>query len=264
MNFLRRRLSDSSFMSNLPNGYMTDLQRPDPPAPVPPTASSPSQQGAAPATVAPAQSPTKAPASSQAPASSPAAQERRPNQLAQQPQQAQSSSTGGSSGFFSSFSSITNVVKQTAASAAGFVEQSAPSPSLSKKFKILLIIDEPQHEWWVFRCSDFNDWLSFVQLTGWKLMQSVVVITGTVFPSFWDALQIWPEKCLVYGQPEGTWFPVYLKNILPKADLHMQLQLTLILHEMDPYIFRSDAVFCLCSRFYMELYSPLSLMLLPK
>uniref|UniRef100_A0A673A3R2 Synapsin-1 n=1 Tax=Sphaeramia orbicularis TaxID=375764 RepID=A0A673A3R2_9TELE len=89
MNFLRRRLSDSSFMSNLPNGYMTDLQRPDPPAPPPPTASSPSQQGAA-------------------PASAPA---------------------------------------PTAASAAGFVEQSAPSPSLSKKFKILLIIDEPQHEW---------------------------------------------------------------------------------------------------------------------
>ncbi|KAE8298394.1 Synapsin-2 Synapsin II [Larimichthys crocea] len=150
MNFLRRRLSDSSFMSNLPNGYMTDLQRPDPPAPVPPTASSPSQQGAATAP-APAQSPTTAPAPSQAPASSPAAQERRLSQLAQQPQQAQSStsssSSGGSSGFFSSFSSITNVVKQTAASAAGFVEQSAPSPSLSKKFKILLIIDEPQHEW---------------------------------------------------------------------------------------------------------------------
>uniref|UniRef100_A0A8P4KSZ4 Synapsin-1 n=1 Tax=Dicentrarchus labrax TaxID=13489 RepID=A0A8P4KSZ4_DICLA len=125
MNFLRRRLSDSSFMSNLPNGYMTDLQRPDPP------------QGAAPA-MAPAP----------APASSPAAQERRMSQQAQQPQQAQSSSSsGGSSGFFSSFSSITNAVKQTAASAAGFVEQSAPSPSLSKKFKILLIIDEPQHEW---------------------------------------------------------------------------------------------------------------------
>ncbi|XP_030584570.1 synapsin-2b [Archocentrus centrarchus] len=143
MNFLRRRLSDSSFMSNLPNGYMTDLQRPDPPAPPPPTASSPPQQGAAPG---PALSPTKAPGPTQVPASSPVAQERRPTQLAQQPQQAQSSSSG-SSGFFSSFSSITNVVKQTAASAAGFVEQSAPSPSLSKKFKILLVIDEPQHEW---------------------------------------------------------------------------------------------------------------------
>ncbi|KAM4881856.1 synapsin-3 isoform 1-T2 [Thomomys bottae] len=29
MNFLRRRLSDSSFVANLPNGYMTDLQRPE-------------------------------------------------------------------------------------------------------------------------------------------------------------------------------------------------------------------------------------------
>uniref|UniRef100_A0A8C5V073 Synapsin III n=1 Tax=Microcebus murinus TaxID=30608 RepID=A0A8C5V073_MICMU len=29
MNFLRRRLSDSSFVTNLPNGYMSDLQRPD-------------------------------------------------------------------------------------------------------------------------------------------------------------------------------------------------------------------------------------------
>uniref|UniRef100_A0A668AGZ4 Synapsin-1 n=1 Tax=Myripristis murdjan TaxID=586833 RepID=A0A668AGZ4_9TELE len=123
MNFLRRRLSDSSFISNLPNGYMTDLQRPDPPAPPPPTASSPSQQGASTAMAASTdQSPSKAPAQS-------------------------SSSSSGSSGFFSSFSSITNVVKQTAASAAGFVEQSAPSPSLSKKFKILLVIDEPQHEW---------------------------------------------------------------------------------------------------------------------
>ncbi|XP_054639720.1 synapsin-2b isoform X1 [Dunckerocampus dactyliophorus] len=142
MNFLRRRLSDSSFMSNLPNGYMTDLQRPDPPAPPPPTASSPSQQGP------PTSSPTKAPVPSQVPASSPAPQERRPSQQAQQPPQAQSSSSsGGTSGFFSSFSSITNAVKQTAASAAGFVEQSAPSPSLSKKFKTLLVIDEPQHEW---------------------------------------------------------------------------------------------------------------------
>ncbi|XP_054473708.1 LOW QUALITY PROTEIN: synapsin-2b [Anoplopoma fimbria] len=152
MNFLRRRLSDSSFMSNLPNGYMSDLQRSDPPAPPPPPPPPlPSKvpPGVAPA---PALSPTKAPAPSQAPASSPAAQERRASQTPQQPQQAQSSSSssGGSSGFFSSFSSIssiTNVVKQTAATAAGFVEQSAPSPSLSKKFKILLVIDEPQHEW---------------------------------------------------------------------------------------------------------------------
>ncbi|XP_036386409.1 synapsin-2b [Megalops cyprinoides] len=108
MNFLRRRLSDSSFIANLPNGYMTDLQRPDPPPPPPPAA---------------------VPAPAPAPSTSPAPERR--------PQPAQSTGTGF-------FSSITNVVKQTAAS-AGLVEQTpAPAP---KKFKILLIIDEPQQDW---------------------------------------------------------------------------------------------------------------------
>ncbi|XP_030633721.1 synapsin-2b isoform X2 [Chanos chanos] len=116
MNFLRRRLSDSSFIANLPNGYMTDLQRPDPPPPPPPTAATAGPQG-------PASGPAKSPSASPAP-------ERRP-------QPAQSSGTGF-------FSSITNVVKQTAAS-AGLVEQT-PVP-VQKKFKILLVIDEPQHEW---------------------------------------------------------------------------------------------------------------------
>uniref|UniRef100_A0A9J7XWJ3 Synapsin IIa n=1 Tax=Cyprinus carpio carpio TaxID=630221 RepID=A0A9J7XWJ3_CYPCA len=36
MNYLRRRLSDSTFISNLPNGYMSDLQKPDPSQPPPP------------------------------------------------------------------------------------------------------------------------------------------------------------------------------------------------------------------------------------
>ncbi|XP_029974435.1 synapsin-2a [Salarias fasciatus] len=115
MNYLRRRLSDSTFISNLPNGYMTDLQRPEP------------AQPPAPASTAPAKSPTAAPVA--APATSPAP-ERKP-QLSQ--------STGA--GFFSS---ITNVVKQTAAS-AGLVEQT--QVTTSKKFKILLVIDEPQQEW---------------------------------------------------------------------------------------------------------------------
>ncbi|XP_048029260.1 synapsin-2b [Megalobrama amblycephala] len=121
MNFLRRRLSDSSFIANLPNGYMSDLQRPDPPPPPPPTAGTKAPAGPTPAPSAPpaAKSPTASPAP-----------ERRP-----QPVQ----STG--SGFFSS---ITNVVKQTAAS-AGLVEQSPAA--VSRKFKILLVIDEPQHEW---------------------------------------------------------------------------------------------------------------------
>ncbi|XP_022594764.1 synapsin-2-like isoform X2 [Seriola dumerili] len=115
MNYLRRRLSDSTFISNLPNGYMTDLQRPDPAQPPPPAT-----------TTTPAKSPTAGPTP---PATSPAPE--RKSQPAQ--------STGA--GFFSS---ITNVVKQTAAS-AGLVEQT--QVTTPKKFKILLVIDEPQQEW---------------------------------------------------------------------------------------------------------------------
>ncbi|KAM5280619.1 synapsin-2 [Ctenodactylus gundi] len=48
MNFLRRRLSDSSFIANLPNGYMTDLQRPEPQQP-PPAPSPPAPPAASPA-----------------------------------------------------------------------------------------------------------------------------------------------------------------------------------------------------------------------
>lgn len=114
MNYLRRRLSDSTFISNLPNGYMTDLQRPEQTQPPPPVSA------------APAKSPTAGPT----PPSTSPAPERKP-----QPAQ----SAGG--GFFSS---ITNVVKQTAAS-AGLVEQN--QVTTPKKFKILLIIDEPQQEW---------------------------------------------------------------------------------------------------------------------
>uniref|UniRef100_A0A3P8X6K2 Synapsin IIa n=1 Tax=Cynoglossus semilaevis TaxID=244447 RepID=A0A3P8X6K2_CYNSE len=113
MNYLRRRLSDSTFISNLPNGYMTDLQRPDP-------------AQASPTAPTPAKSPTTGPA---APAPS-LAPERKPQ-----------SSQSSSAGFFSS---ITNVVKQTAAS-AGLVEQT--QVTTPKKFKILLVIDEPQQEW---------------------------------------------------------------------------------------------------------------------
>lgn len=109
MNYLRRRLSDSTFISNLPNGYMSDLQKPDPPQPPPP-----------------------GPASAPEPAEVSPAQEKKPIQ-------AQQLGTGF-------FSSITNVVKQTAAS-AGLVEQTAV-PGSSKRHKILLVIDEPQQGWY--------------------------------------------------------------------------------------------------------------------
>ncbi|XP_023844346.1 uncharacterized protein [Salvelinus sp. IW2-2015] len=132
MNFLRRRLSDSSFIANLPNGYMTDLQRSDPPPPPPSTAT----PGVT------ATSPGQVPAP--APNADPPAPECGP-----QPAPAPAPSSG--SGFFSSLtslSSITNVVKQTAVS-AGLVDQNpAPGPGpVSMRFKILLVIDEQQIVW---------------------------------------------------------------------------------------------------------------------
>ncbi|CAL1606794.1 unnamed protein product [Knipowitschia caucasica] len=115
MNYLRRRLSDSTFISNLPNGYISDLQRPDPTQPPPPAQAPSAKSPTAPGPTPPATSPV-------------------PEKKAQPAQ-----STGASF-----FSSITNVVKQTAAS-AGLVEQT--QVTTSKKFKILLVIDEPSQEW---------------------------------------------------------------------------------------------------------------------
>ncbi|KAM9391918.1 synapsin-1 [Pholidichthys leucotaenia] len=111
MNYLRRRLSDSNFMSNLPNGYMTDLQRPDPPE--------------------------------QSPAVSPGPSERRPS-TSQQQQQQQQQSGGGGSGFFSSLS---HAVKQTTAAAAATLSEAADRAGVSSSAKILLVIDDQQTDW---------------------------------------------------------------------------------------------------------------------
>ncbi|KAM7391614.1 hypothetical protein PAMP_022293 [Pampus punctatissimus] len=111
MNYLRRRLSDSNFMSNLPNGYMTDLQRPDPPQ--------------------------------QSPAVSPGPSERRQS-TSQQQQQPQQQTGGGGSGFFSS---ISNAVKQTTAAAAATLSEAADRAGVSSSAKILLVIDDQQTDW---------------------------------------------------------------------------------------------------------------------
>ncbi|XP_029467663.1 synapsin-1 [Rhinatrema bivittatum] len=124
MNYLRRRLSDSNFMANLPNGYMTDLQRPDPPAPPPPNSGgsglsvSGSSGSVSPCAVDP-------PPPSQRPAPAPAP------------------SSGGGGGFFSSLS---NAVKQTT---AAFSEQVAATTGVatSGRSKTLLVIDEPHTDW---------------------------------------------------------------------------------------------------------------------
>ncbi|XP_029785362.1 synapsin-1 isoform X1 [Suricata suricatta] len=126
MNYLRRRLSDSNFMANLPNGYMTDLQRPQPPPP-PPAAPSPG------ATPGPAIA-TAERASVSAPVASPAAP------------------SPGSSGGGGFFSSLSNAVKQTtAAAAATFSEQvgggSGGAGRGGAAARVLLVIDEPHTDW---------------------------------------------------------------------------------------------------------------------
>nr|KAF6360745.1 synapsin I [Myotis myotis] len=126
MNYLRRRLSDSNFMANLPNGYMTDLQRPQPPPP-PPAAPSPA------ATPGPATATTER-TSSAAPVASPAAP------------------SPGSSGGGGFFSSLSNAVKQTtAAAAATFSEQvgggSGGAGRGGAAARVLLVIDEPHTDW---------------------------------------------------------------------------------------------------------------------
>ncbi|XP_012890990.1 PREDICTED: synapsin-1 [Dipodomys ordii] len=126
MNYLRRRLSDSNFMANLPNGYMTDLQRPQPPPP-PPSAASP---GATPGSTAA----TAERASTAAPVASPAAP------------------SPGSSGGGGFFSSLSNAVKQTtAAAAATFSEQvgggSGGAGRGGAAARVLLVIDEPHTDW---------------------------------------------------------------------------------------------------------------------
>uniref|UniRef100_A0A8D0E2I2 Synapsin-2 n=1 Tax=Salvator merianae TaxID=96440 RepID=A0A8D0E2I2_SALMN len=122
MNFLRRRLSDSSFIANLPNGYMTDLQRPEPqqPPPPPPSSGSPASERKQPVPVA---SPTQQP------------------QPQPQPQPPPQQSVGSSF-----FSSLSNAVKQTAAS-AGLVDAGSASSAAAKKFKLLLVIDGPHTDW---------------------------------------------------------------------------------------------------------------------
>ncbi|XP_037633092.1 synapsin-1 isoform X2 [Sebastes umbrosus] len=125
MNYLRRRLSDSNFMSNLPNGYMTDLQRPDAPQ-------QPQQQP---------QSPAVSPGPTERRQS--ASQPQQPPQ--QQPQQPQQQSGGGGGSSF--FSSISNAVKQTTAAAAATLSEAADRAGVSSSAKVLLVIDDQQTDW---------------------------------------------------------------------------------------------------------------------
>lgn len=94
-------------MSNLPNGYMTDLQRPD----------------------APQQDPAVV---------SPGPPERRMSTSQH------SEGTGSGAGFLSSF---TKAVKQTTAAVAEKVNEVADKAGVASGAKILLVIDDQQADW---------------------------------------------------------------------------------------------------------------------
>ncbi|XP_070709868.1 synapsin-3 [Pempheris klunzingeri] len=138
MNYLRRRLSDSSFVANLPNGYMMDLQRPTPPG-------SSTSSPASPATER--RQPPSIPSQTQGPASAPA------------PGPA-TGSTAGSGSFLSSFSSVVksaqmaqNVAAAAHAKAAATAAEGAstgssqPPKPVIRKPKILLVIDDQHTDW---------------------------------------------------------------------------------------------------------------------
>ncbi|XP_022527268.2 synapsin-3 [Astyanax mexicanus] len=144
MNYLRRRLSDSSFVANLPNGYMMDFQRPSGP-----------------------------PSSTSSPAS-PATERRQPPsqpaQLAQVAKAAQAAQAAqpqappaGAGSFLSSFSSVVKTAQiasavqaKAAAAAAAHGESAAAAPTATpaapakpavRKPKVLLVIDDAHTDW---------------------------------------------------------------------------------------------------------------------
>ncbi|XP_061570578.1 synapsin-3-like [Cololabis saira] len=133
MNYLRRRLSDSSFVANLPNGYMMDMQRPAPPGSSTSSPASPATERRQPPSI-PIQTPAPAPGPG---------------------------SAAGAGSFLSSFSSVVksaqmaqNVAaaahaKSAAAAAAEGVPAGGGQPAkpVVRKPKILLVIDDQHTDW---------------------------------------------------------------------------------------------------------------------
>ncbi|XP_051544418.1 synapsin-3-like [Myxocyprinus asiaticus] len=130
MNYLRRRLSDSSFVANLPNGYMMDLQR--------------------------SSSSTSSPASPATERRQLPAQQNQPAQLPQQNQQAPPRTATSGGGFLSSFSSVVKTAQIASAvqakasahaEAAAAAASAAPAKPAVHKPKVLLVIDDPHTDW---------------------------------------------------------------------------------------------------------------------
>ncbi|KAL7857940.1 hypothetical protein AOLI_G00180420 [Acnodon oligacanthus] len=126
MNYLRRRLSDSSFVANLPNGYMMDFQRPS---------------GSSSSTSSPA---------------SPATERRQQPAQPAQPQ----APPAASGSFLSSFSSVVKTAQiasavqakaaahgEAASAVAPTASPAAPAKPAVRKPKVLLVIDDAHTDW---------------------------------------------------------------------------------------------------------------------
>ncbi|XP_008399694.1 synapsin-3 [Poecilia reticulata] len=145
MNYLRRRLSDSSFVANLPNGYMMDLQRPAPPGSSISSPASPATERRQPPSL-----PSQTPGSGSALSSGSA--------LGSGPNPA---SAAGSGSFLSSFSSVVksaqmaqNVAAAAHAKSAGTAATEVasagggqPAKPAVRKPKILLVVDDQHTDW---------------------------------------------------------------------------------------------------------------------
>lgn len=140
MNYLRRRLSDSSFVANLPNGYMMDLQRPTPPGSSTSSPASPATERRQPPSI-PSQTQGSGPASGSTTGST-------------------AGSTAGTGSFLSSFSSVVksaqmaqNVAAAAHAKSAATAAEGAstgscqPPKPVIRKPKILLVIDDQHTDW---------------------------------------------------------------------------------------------------------------------
>ncbi|XP_069556194.1 synapsin-3 [Brachyistius frenatus] len=151
MNYLRRRLSDSSFVANLPNGYMMDLQRPTPPGSSTSSPASPATERRQPPSMpiptqgsgsGSASGPTSGPTSGPAPGPAPGL-------------------ASGTGSFLSSFSSVVKSAQmaQNAAAAAhaksaaataaegASAGSSQPAKPVIRKPKVLLVIDDQHTDW---------------------------------------------------------------------------------------------------------------------
>uniref|UniRef100_A0A671YJ43 Synapsin III n=1 Tax=Sparus aurata TaxID=8175 RepID=A0A671YJ43_SPAAU len=132
MNYLRRRLSDSSFVANLPNGYMMDLQRPTPPGSSTSSPASPATERRQPPSIPiPTQGSGPGPAAGPTPGPTPAP-------------------TSGAGSFLSSFSSVVKsaqMAQNVAAAAHAKAAAAAPPKPVVRKPKILLVIDDQHTDW---------------------------------------------------------------------------------------------------------------------